>query len=191
MLYNGEPSSGTCVSRPTLSDNIQLSDLNYGSNRTYSGSTISNYLTTWFFENLIEYEPYLEDTSYCNSNTYSSGDVSLDCSDENKVSVANGKSNYPIGLLTAQEANLCGTTGTGTSNYSWVLAEHKYWTMSGSSSASNFAWAVCSNNISNNYNVGYGVANGVAVRPVISLNSSVELNVGTGKYNDPYIVSTN
>ena len=107
-------------------------------------------------------------------------------------SVANGKNVYPIGLITAQEANLCGLS-TGASDYPWLYTNNTYWTMSRHSVDSRI-WYVDGGRklIYGVYSAGsyfYGVDSAYKVRPVISLSNMVRIEDGDGSANNPYIIS--
>ena len=188
MIYNGEPTNGTCISHPSSTDDVHLLGMWFGANSVYSGSSVSNYLDSWFFDNLIAYQDYMEDTPFCNDTTdVTSNTISLECTDSKTVSVHNGKHLYPVGLLTLQEAIMSGAYKHANSSYQWLYTGNQYWTMSQHPNSGSYLWYIDTTGA-----IGYAAYNAnppYKVRPVISLSPSVELNVGTGKYNVPYIVS--
>ena len=189
MLYNGLPNADGQCKNNDYGTNI-LPEHIYGSDNNYETSSIKTWLSTWYFEHLINYQAYLEDTPFCNS-TYSNGDVSLTCSEANTISVANHKNNYPIGLITAQEANLCGMS-TNSSSFAWLApnpsSADTYMTMSYLDY--NHIWYVEQTKLHNYAPLSTVYGNQKwAVRPVISLNSEVVLSGGNGSENSPYTVS--
>ena len=190
MIYNGEPTDGTCISKPTSSEKVQLPSQSFGSSQRYGGAGIANYLSVWFFEHLFNYQSYLEDTTFCNNGDYANGDISLDCDEEDVINVHSGKILYPIGLITAQEANLCGAS-SGRSSYHWLFTTGVYWTISAERSNNSRIWTIHTDGSINDTGNGSGTYYGYSygVRPVIALNSDVSLDVGTGTANDPYIVN--
>ena len=98
----------------------------------------------------------------------------------------NGKLNYPVALLTADEVALAGaTTSSGNSNYYLYTGEY-YWLLSPTSFYSN-----ASSNFRMGANgdltyLGTDLTNGV--RPSISLSSNVVLSKGKGTSEEPYEV---
>ena len=121
---------------------------------------------------------------------------SLICTNNNdkftvNVDKGNGDLDYPIALLTIDEAALAGGK-YGTPNYNYYLyTGQTYWTMSPSSFrvnyAPSYAWLVYFiGNLDALYpSLSYGV------RPVINLSPNVIYSSGTGTEEDPYKVSIN
>ena len=118
---------------------------------------------------------------------------SLICANKNdkftvNTNKGNGDLDYPIALLTIDEAVLAGGKN-GVSNYNYYLWTGKnYWTMSPSSfhaySATLAVWAVNSTG----YLYVYSPLDAFGVRPVLNLSSDVLYSSGTGTEEDPYIV---
>ena len=186
IIYNGVPTNGICNNSTTRMGNALLGTYMYdGSNRLYSGSAVSTYLESWYYEKLMAYNDYIEDTQFCNDNTYSNGNVSVECSTENIDSVANGKLTYPIGMITAQEANMGGITSSGSTSYSWIYTGESYWTMSLSNLDSRYVWHIVNSGSLNGLG---GVSGTIGVRPVISISNDVPLTSGDGTSNNPYVV---
>ena len=195
MIYNGVPTDGVCIAHPTTNDDVALPDKTYGDNNLFVGSALSRYLSAWYLENIVDYKEYLEDIPFCNSDSYENGSISLSCEAEYEYSVSNNKLTYPIGLITAEEANLCGLS-TNQSSFPWLFTGKLYWTMTRFPSINERIWFVSIGGDINNGHYesgryGYNVftSSTLGVRPVISLNSNVEINTGTGTSTDPYIVS--
>ena len=187
MIYNGIPSDGKCLNTP--STNIGGKKYNNNNIRDFVNSDVQQMLNIWFYENLVDYRFYLEDTKFCNDNQYENGRISLECDSEHEVSVSNGKSLYPIGLITAEEANLCGVS-TNRNTHSWLFNNGEYWTMTGTSDNENRVWLIGTQGDLFNEG-GYSVTSSHDVRPVISLNRDVVISAGDGTKNTPYIVNTN
>ena len=189
IIYNGTPNGdGQCT---TLTGaNTQITSHNFGNNNNYASSSLKTWLATWYFEHLINYQTYLEDTPFCNDKNYSNGNISLDCEDQYVISMAKGTNNYPIGFISAKEANLCGQS-TGGSTFGWLNTGYQYWTISGGTSNTD-VWFVSNSNgmiYNSTFTSGGTVQASLGVRPVVSLNSEVVLSGGDGSTTNPYTVS--
>ena len=100
----------------------------------------------------------------------------------------NGDLDYPIALLTIDEAALAGGK-YGIQNYNYYLyTGQNYWTMSSYNfyayHATSFEWFINSTGTLNSNNPYYGYG----VRPVVNLSPNVLYSSGTGTEEDPYIV---
>ena len=180
-------------------------------------STILTNLETWYTNNLVTYTDKLSDTIWCNDKStetgalgyglngtnYSadsrvrSGKPSLKCSNDNnngklsKFTVSdttngNGNLTYKIGLLTADEIMFAGLKNSvrNSSTYLQENANKDWWTLSPlafSELSGTYLCAVQTDML------GGGVSN-IAVRPAISLVSSLKLSSGSGTSEDPYVV---
>ena len=72
-------------------------------------------------------------------------------------------------------------------SYPWLYTHLSYWTMTRSTySASNHLWGIFSNG---GFVESFRDRDPYGVRPVISLNSEVELSEGNGTSTNPYKVS--
>ena len=188
IIYNGTPTEdGKCIN--TIGDESKLGDHSYSFNNwNWSDSAIKDYLSTWYFTNIISYQAFLEDTPFCNDHQYTNGRIELDCDDEYRVSVSNGKNNYPVALITAEEVNLCGVTTSG-SDFPWLSTDYTYWTMTGFDYRNN-AWYLYPRSRLDNYAyVDNSISRAFGVRPVVSLNSDVSFDEGDGTSDNPYIAS--
>ena len=166
-------------------------------------SKVKTNVETWFENNLLDYESYIEDTVYCNDRRISNlngwnpngGDVEkylrfysydnfdLSCENLNDrftkyVENGNGKLKYPVGLLTAGEAKLVGKA---------VLASGDcFWTSTPDYFAYSYSvnYAVYVDGLLNGYrtNGSYGV------RPVISIIGSLDYFKGNGSLDKPYVI---
>ena len=100
------------------------------------------------------------------------------------TSKGNGLLNYPIGLITADEAILASG-----GNNSWLFTGNPYWTMTPSYFAQDGGHVYFFDGlglISAVRNVGSDV---VGVRPAISLKPNLEIVDGSGSASDPYIIN--
>lgn len=189
IIYNGTPTAdGRCIDS---GNGTQLGDHKYSTTSwEWTDSLMKDYLSTWYFENIVRYQTYLEDTPFCNDNKYENGRVSLECDPEHEIKVSNGKNNYPIGLITAEEADLCGLSTTA-SSYPWLYTSKEYFTMTGNATQSYYLWRVTGAGALHNVNTVdfFTVNNAIGVRPVISFNSDVSFNEGDGTADNPYIAS--
>ena len=201
-----------------LTNNIQPKDI-IGEN-TYNSSNandskMKSYVETWFKNNLLSYESYIEDTVYCNDRSISNmsgwtkdGSIltplyfdsyyrnavdykpSLVCKNSSdrftkNISNGNGLLNYPIGLLTIDEASLVGYTwwnGERTNNF--LHTGQIIWTMSPAmvSAGSTYSFVAYSMTDSVNVSSKYGV------RPVISLKNGATIKQGDGTVNNPFVI---
>ena len=200
LIYSGVPNSDSQCPIATGIDS-SISSHSYGGHWNWGNSSIKPYLDGWFVDNLNDYRKFLDDVTYCNNNDYSPGSISLDCSDEASYSVSNGKSVNPIGLITAQESNLCGLY-TSNASYGWLNGEFSYWTMSGNGLTNGFVgdYTGYSAGTNDGWWIGYsaslsnsaGTDRSYGVRPVVAFNSEVEfVSGGDGTRNNPYVVQTN
>ena len=138
-------------------------------------------------------------TSYlyfsASNRVYSTTSPSLTCSRNidkftTSTSNGNGKLDYPVGLLTADEIMLAGAGGKGgTSNRSYYLYTRKYYW---AGSPSNFSGYGSAYELYVKYdgdlNDGYVNNSAPGVRPCISLAPGTEMSSGDGTVNSPYVV---
>ena len=184
IIYNGEPDANGYCSNTTGANTAIGTSVFATNNREFNKNVVvAQYLSAWYFEHLIEYQGYLEDTEFCNS--LSNGNsFSMTCSESDKRSVANGSLSYPIGLIDGNEATLGGLTNK-VSSYSYLYTNIGYWTLS-------YYNLYYGNLITSVYGDGRIIdennTSSINVRPVVSLNSEVAL-VGSGTPDDPFTVS--
>ena len=201
--------------------------ISYSSNSLLSAQTnttdspIKTKLDSWYKTNITNYTSYLADETFCNdrSISYGSGYLttpttyygaytrlqdrktpSLKCNQENdrfKMSNANAKLDYPIGLITADEVALAGGkayyNGTDYSNSNYYLYNGKYyWTFSpcGFNSYYSFAdvWPVMA---SGGLLPGRYVTDSLGIRPVINIRQNVNVSKGDGTALNPFALSKN
>ena len=200
IIYNGTPTEDNQCTN-TTNANTQIAVGAFGSNNTYANSSGAQRLYSWYFENLINNQAYLEDTVFCNNDTYANGSVSLECDENSQVSVSNQKNIYPVGLLTAQEATLAGLT-TSSGSYSYLYTGQNYWTMSKEidvRGTDQNVWSVIDGRLQSSYYIYYAYGYGYngwtgkdgAFRPVVSLNCDTQLVDGDGSMGNPYKVTLN
>ena len=186
IIYNGTPTEdGKCMTltgNDLIVSNMEMGHTTQWGWNNYNVSPLKTWMSTWYFEHLIKYQAYLEDTPFCNDTSYYIGDISTDCNPDWTISMANGKNNYPIGLISAQEANMAGM-GSGETTYPWIYAGTWIMTMSRSGSPTS-GWG-----IQYNKQMITGTGNPAGIRPVVSLNSEVVLSGGDGTQANPYTVS--
>ncbi len=105
--------------------------------------------------------------------------------------IGNNVLNYPIGLITMDEAVFAGGKhGTANDQY-YLYTGATYWTMSRTSFSSyhQYAFTYTVSNTGNLYN--YPVLATYGVRPVINLKSDILYKGGNGTENNPYIIDVN
>ncbi|MBP5204511.1 InlB B-repeat-containing protein [bacterium] len=183
---------------------------------TDTNSTIKGVIDTWYENNLKEgYESYLSNEIFCNDRSGSTSaygaytrlntnkSPSLLCSNqsdrftlkesgnssiEGTSGAGNNLLDYPIGLLTADEASIAGGRyGSGSANSSyylytgqalWLGSPFRYY------SSSAYVLEVYSDGqIANT-----SVTSSLGVRPVINLRAGVKFAGGRGTDDNPYIV---
>ena len=175
-------------------------------------STMKSTLDIWYKNNLISYEMYLADETFCNDrnvrngsgylptpNTYygtfnrllNNRKPSLKCSQDNdkfRVSNIGARLDYPISLITADETSMAGGVyNTPNSNY-YLYNGQYFWTLSPSNfiSQRSYAnvWTVRSTGIiDTNY-----VLNSLGVRPIINIKEDTLITKGDGTALNPFKV---
>ena len=102
----------------------------------------------------------------------------------------NQKLNYPVGMITIDEAVLAGGKygfdNNSLSSY-YLRSGKEYWTMSPKYINSGAAQMFGIGNNGNFYNSGTNQTNGL--RPVITLKKGIIVQSGTGRINNPYVIS--
>ena len=171
-------------------------------------STIKGVIDTWYEANMTEYTDYLEDTVWCNDRSISSlngwdpnggsttnylyfrsSSNSTDLSCPNKIDSftvnesehGNGALDYPVGLLTRQEAYLMGTSGRTTGLSYWLLSPYSFDYYGGYARG---YYVVSTGTLGSDY-----VDDTVGVRPAVSLNPGTEYASGDGSVTNPFVVS--
>lgn len=173
-------------------------------------SNVKTYIDSWYKNNLLDYEKYLEDSIWCNDRSvdtlgvydkdsnytllyfgYSSREhlkeIDLSCPNINDSftvnnSLGNMKLTYPIGLLTADEIKLAGVDDDIKDNY--LYTEDPWWTMTPKrqiGKSLDVMAAVHFNGLA-------GVGDKLAVRPSITLKKGIMVSNGNGTVNNPYII---
>ena len=173
-----------------LSDEAEYLDGNAGfcGDRTPSTSTSSSNGAGGTGTRTTYYGAYIRLYNKGTSNS----NPSLQCDSQDVYtttdsSTGNKSLQYPIGLVTADEAALTGITWNNANTGSYLYTGQNYWTMSPygflGSSASVFYVFLGGSLGTPNVNSADGV------RPVINLRADVQLT-GTGSQNDPFVVVT-
>ena len=144
----------------------------------------------------------LEDTVFCNDRSIETkngwdkdGNISgylyfhayskydLTCKNKNdrftvSESIGNGKLKYPVGLLTAGEANIAGSSMMKTGEYYWLLSPSYF----------NYSYAYVRSVYTSGSLSSDRVSYSYGVRPVVSLIPDVEYSEGDGTANNPYVI---
>ena len=180
-------------------------------------SDIRNVVDNWYQSNMTEYSNYLDDAVWCNDRslytlggwekngdptvklTFNTnyrvstlGKPSLTCSNKNdKFTIdeanGNGSLEYPIGLLTLDEANLAG--------FAWYIDSETYlsngnvwWTMSPSLQSANYMYVGVVHSMTDNVHTAYNGGSSGGVRPAVVLKKIVKIKDGDGTKNNPFTI---
>ena len=123
----------------------------------------------------------------------SNSNPSLQCDSQDVYTITDSSSGnkslqYPIGLVTADEAALTGITYNNANTGSYLYTGQTYWTMSPFNFySSNGGARVFIVHDDGDLDYGYNVVNTRGVRPVINLRSDIQL-IGSGTTSDPFKV---
>ena len=186
--------------------NDSLNEMLWADDVNETDSTIKDYIDTWYASNMTSYTSYLEDTVYCNDRSiynlngwnpnggsttgttsylyfYSYNKSDLTCTNKNdrftmSSTLGNGKLTYPVGLMTAGEANLIGSTLRTTGQYYWLGSPRSF------NGGNAFGYNVFTSGGLGSHSV--SVADGA--RPVVSLKPGTEYVDGEGSGDDPFLV---
>ena len=178
-----------------------------------TNSTMKNTLDTWYKNNLTSYASYLADETFCSDRKINWGNgylttptttygaygrlidrrtPSLKCAqdgDKFKVSNASAKLDYPISLITADEAAMAGGVwNTPNSNY-YLYNGQYFWTLSPSYFVSNYSLALVWRVIPSGLLLPWGsVESSFGTRPVINLKADTLITKGDGTALNPFKV---
>ena len=181
-----------------------------------TNSTMKNTLDIWYKNNLTSYASYLVDETFCSDRKINWGNgylttpkttygaygrlidrrtPSLKCAqdgDKFKVSNASAKLDYPISLITADEAAMAGGVyNTLNSNY-YLYNGQYFWTLSPSNFESIVSrarvWLVSP---SGSLYPWSGVAFSFGARPVINIKADTLITKGDGTSLNPFKLSGN
>ena len=179
-----------------------------------TNSTMKNTLDTWYKNNLTSYAPYLADETFCSDRKINFGNgylttppttygaygrltdrrtPSLKCAqagDKFKVSNERAKLDYPISLITADEAAMAGGVwNTPNSNY-YLYNGQYFWTLSPSGfdsyASQSRVWGVSPSGSLHHW---INVAGSFGARPVINLKADTQITKGDGTSLNPFVVS--
>ena len=178
-------------------------------------STIKTKLDSWYKSNLASYTSYLADETFCNDRSITSGSgykldsftyygsydrlvnkkaPSLKCSQENdkfKLSSNVARLDYPVGLITADEAVLAGGSSSKSNSNYYLSNAKNFWLLSSSSFASDDSpargWCMFS---FGNLSPWVSVAISYGVRSVINLKANTLITKGDGSSLNPFVVAT-
>ena len=179
-----------------------------------TNSPIKATLDTWYKNNMTAYTSYLADTTFCNDRSINSGSgyltttntyygaygrlverrtPSLKCKqDSDKFTLTNesAKLDYPVSLITADEASMAGGVyGVANSNYylyngqyTWTLSPSYFYSINSGA----YVWRVDSSG-----SLGWnGVNNFFGTRPVINIKADTQITKGDGTALNPYVVKS-
>ena len=190
----------------------ELNDMLYANDVNTRDSAIKRIVDEWYYNNMLSYDNYLEETVYCNDrsitnlggwdkdngsvnddiiyNWYQNYDnMTFSCTNEtDQFSISNNKAKlkYKVGLPTVNEMRFLLNTYYSGTIMTYMNTGENYWLLTPGS------------NISEALNVGYVRTDGYinitrtsssyGIRPVISLASGVVPASGSGTMADPYVV---
>ena len=178
-----------------------------------TNSTMKNTLDTWYKNNLTSYASYLADETFCSDRKINWGNgylttltttygaygrlidrrtPSLKCAqagDKFKVSNERAKLDYPISLITADEAAMAGGVwNTPNSNY-YLYNGQYFWTLSPSQfysdNSQSCVWIVIPSGSLYDWSF---VASSFGARPVINLKADTQITKGDGTSLNPFKV---
>ena len=193
LLYNGTPSDAeACKNAGDASAallNVKYGDSNNGS---YVDSNAKQQIDAWFEANLSEYADDLADIAYCNDTNYTTahqritadGSPAFACAEANQMSVANGKLDYPIAMITADELMFSGAgyAVSPAEGEDYYADTGKFQAMTQQSVNKMFY-----NNSQHYMNRSSGTNYSANIRPVIAIASdSLYILGGSGTKADPF-----
>ena len=189
-----------------LKDGMSIDDYYYYTNFhkedvNKKDSIMKIVIDRWFENNMLDYQKYMEPTSYCNKRTfltptgYKLYDYSRDKMTENydtelycdretdRFSTNNPKAKlkYPVALITAGEVNI---TSTRTNNSFLMKKSGDYNTMTPYTTKYVYMVEVSTSDLTYRYG-----KDQLLTRPVISLKANTEILSGTGNKEDPYMIA--
>ncbi len=173
-------------------------------------SDIKKYIDNWYKNNIQDkgYAKFLDKKSiYCGDRTEGSNQgsmfiyaarerleknkPSLKCplNDSYSVEAGNRSLKYPISLVTSDEANLAGVFGFQNNNDNHYLYNGMYYWLNTPSYAYDSGYVDVLHLGSTGRISSYGYPTGYAgVRPVVTLDNSIQIISGNGLQEDPYII---
>ena len=127
---------------------------------------------------------------------YDTFSPSLSCEKNDSFTVnesdkGNGALNYPVALLSGDEAVLAGASHSSENSNHYLINGLEYWTMT--PGRDNTSGGTRNSRIYSTGNIYEGVRVDVqfGVRPVISITHESMIYSGDGTANNPYIIATN
>ena len=222
LIYDGKPSSDQCnntasyttiasVAFNTKEDDAKYVGYMYGSSiddtANTNDSTIKGVIDTWYKNNMASYTSQLEDTVFCNDQSYVENGSSLyfsahirffgrtqptlKCQNEkDKFTVntnnGNGSLTYPVGLLTADEMVYAGGNPNVSNKSFYLYNKSDQWLLSPINSTTSGLFGYTLSSVGSLD--GYSISGAYGVRPVISLKSGTAISKGSGTATDPFIV---
>ncbi|MBQ3306781.1 MAG: hypothetical protein IJG68_01150 [Bacilli bacterium] len=183
-----------------LEDNLSANDVNQ------TDSTLKRIIDDWYRNNLIDYSEKIEDTIYCNgrdildlsgfnpnggsreqdlkfANWYqnSSGLNCVNITDKFSTNNQFARLTYPIGMLTAPEADLMG-------NNNMRKTGNNYWLLSADSFGNGGLKTRNVNTDGSHYTSRSTGVMGGGIRPVISVMPGITITGGDGSRSNVYLI---
>ena len=181
IIYNGTPNAdGQCLNTNPTDVAFSFGKFSNSSASTWEISNAKNGLDRWYFNNLKQYEDYIDDTHFCRDDKFTTGSIDLSCDEENIISVQNGRNTYPIGIVSAEDLTL---TGFGNSTFSWLSFSQYFFLMNLTNDNYYCLMISTGNTFTTSSTAGTSY-----IRAVISLNNEVTITSGDGTKENPYRV---
>ncbi len=183
-----------------------LNEMLFNEDVNSKDSEIKKVVDRWYEANILgKYETMLEDTVFCNDRSieakdgwdkdgnlsgylyfHVSADYDLTCKNKTdrftvSESIGNGKLKYPVGLLTAGEANILGSNMIKTGESYWLMSPYDFNNYNASVKS-----VYSSGNLGN-----FDVVSSYGVRPVVSLIPNAKYSEGDGTADSPYVIIKN
>ena len=188
IIVSSNKSAKDMVDEMLTSDKVNKND-----------SMIKKYIDNWYYNNLKKYSDYLEDYVYCSDRYINSyGEFNLDTK-TNKISIGSNKGlscinktdmfskennaaklEYPISLMTGEEAKILNDNNLRKTGYSYWIDDNYNYDSTVNRNAINETGGFTNANISNIY----------GVRPVITLKKDTKYISGDGSVEKPYIITS-
>lgn len=170
----------------------------------YTISYIKDIINNWYKSNIIDkgFSSFIADSGFCNDLTkvddntfgakyriFDNKNPTLKCPNKNNfLTKTNGKLEYPVGLITMDEASFAGGHMTETSSYYLATKQTSfYWTMSPayqSDGKTEMNTIYSKGDLSWHYVYQYNY-----IRPVLSVKPDINILKGDGSFNNPYMMS--
>ena len=201
LIYDGKPSSDQCnntasyttiasVAFNTKEDDAKYVGYMYGSSiddtANTNDSTIKGVIDTWYKNNMASYTSQLEDTVFCNDQSYVENGSSLYFSAHIRFF---GRT-QPTLKCQNEKDKFTVNTNNGNPNVSnksvYLYNKSDQWLLSPINSTTSGLFGYTLSSVGSLD--GYSISGAYGVRPVISLKSGTAISKGSGTATDPFIV---